>query len=264
MEISYEKNIFTCCHYFRFFIYTYKKTTDDKKIALDSKIIKVEKKTHSNVKLDGSKSKLLQKRSKENISQRSDIRSQNTSLLEFNINTAFESKDYYMSFLNAFHSKDIEKVLKMGKNLLLIPDRYSQYFWYGNLCHAVHIIMGKTYLASGDIKNAVVHLIKSVDNKCIEHSVDQKYSPQLNSFGPDRSLAFDLYQEGERDSIILFFEKTKTFWDSGLEDGLIEMAINNIKVQDLSYDQEDDNSFPFERVAYVINYEKAPMPSQHN
>lgn len=247
-----------------FFTYTNKETTDDKKISLDSKIVKVKKNIHSNIKSHDSDSKLINNHNKKNIAQISDERSQKISLFEFNINTAFESKDYYMSFLKAFHSKDVETVFKMGKNLLLIPDRYSQYFWYGNLCHAVHIIMGKTYLSAGDIKNAVVHLIKSVDNKCIEHSIDQKYSPQLNSFGPDRSLAFDLYQEGERDSIILFFEKTKTFWDSGLEDGIIDKAINNIKVQDLSYDQEDDSSFPFERVAYVINYEKAPMPSQRN
>ena len=182
----------------------------------------------------------------------------------FNKDLAFESTDYYDAFLNAYKAKDEDVVIKLGTNLLLIPDKYSAYFWYGNLCHAVHILLGKTYLSSNNIEKAEYHLLKSVDNKCIEKSIDQMYSPQLSSFGPDRSLAFSLYEKGRKDSVINFFNLTKEFWHQGLKDGTIDRAIENLLTIDLSYEQEDDPNFPFEPVAYVIDYEKAPMATSRD
>jgi hypothetical protein len=37
-------------------------------------------------------------------------------------------------------------------------------------------------------------------------------SPTLNSFGPDMSLAKDLLEAGERDSVLQFFDQCRAFW----------------------------------------------------
>ncbi len=178
---------------------------------------------------------------------------------DFDLDTSFETTDYYDAFLSAYNKKKYEDVILFADNLLKVPDKYSSNFWYGNLCHATYIILGKAYFIMGNIEKAELNLIKSVDNECIEKSIDKKYSPQLMSFGPDRSLAHSLYLKGRRKAIIHFFELTKRFWESGTQDGIIEKAISNIKTTDLSYEQEKDSDFPFEPVSYTIDYSKAPM-----
>lgn len=183
---------------------------------------------------------------------------------DFNLENSFETTDYYDAFLNAYNKEKYEEVVLYAENLLKIPDKYSSNFWYGNLCHATYIILGKTYLFLKNIEKAEFYLIKSVNNKCIEKSIDGKYSPQLMSFGPDRSLAHSLYLKGRRKSILHFFELTKKFWESGVQDGIIENAISNIKTTDLSYEQEDDSNFPFEPTSYTVDYSNAPMSSPGN
>lgn len=173
------------------------------------------------------------------------------------INTIFESPNYYNSFLEAFNSGRYEKVKEYAKNLLKIPDHYSSKYWYGDVCHGVYITLGKTYLAENNRELAIKYLIDSVKNDCIEKSVDKKYSPKLSSFGPERSLAFELYERGERESLVKFFEYSRSFWDVGVSDGIIDKAIKNIQTTELSYDQEDDPNFPFEPVGYIVKPRKA-------
>jgi len=40
-------------------------------------------------------------------------------------------------------------------------------------------------------------------------------SPQLNSFGPNMSLAQDLLVQGERDAVLEFFARCRSFWKMG-------------------------------------------------
>lgn len=40
-------------------------------------------------------------------------------------------------------------------------------------------------------------------------------SPQLNSFGPNMSLAKDLLASGERDAVLDFFMSWRSFWKMG-------------------------------------------------
>lgn len=160
-----------------------------------------------------------------------------------------------MSFLHAFQNGRFEDAIKYGENLLKIPDQYSQNWWYGNLLHTTHIILGKIYLSQGKIQLAEKHLLASVDEKYILNSADKDFSPQLASFGPDTSLAYDLYLKKRYDTVISFFHKTKHFWASGVEDGTINKAILNIqKMKNGEAENyiDDDSDFPFIRQT-VIN-----------
>lgn len=40
-------------------------------------------------------------------------------------------------------------------------------------------------------------------------------SPQLNSFGPNMTLAKDLLERGERDAVLAYFEACRVFWKMG-------------------------------------------------
>jgi hypothetical protein len=179
--------------------------------------------------------------------------------LKFDLNTSFESPEYYDSFLKAFKEDNYSKVISISQNLLMIPDHYKSQFWYGDLCHAVYILLGKTYLAHGEIHKAQEALIKSVNNKCVKNSQDMSYSPVLSSFGPDRTLAYSLFEKGKKGTVIKFFELTKKFWESGVEEGVIDRAIANLLVVEKNYEQEDDPYFPFKAIGHTVNYEKAPM-----
>jgi hypothetical protein len=50
-------------------------------------------------------------------------------------------------------------------------------------------------------------------------------SPQLNSFGPNMSLAKDLLENGDRETVLQYFEFCRKFWSMG-QDKLNQWAEN--------------------------------------
>ena len=98
------------------------------------------------------------------------------------------------------------------------------------------------------------HLLESVTPKYVLKTEDKLFSPQLSSFGPDTSLAYDLYLKSRYDTVIEYFEKTKIFWQSGIEDGTIDRAILNIQKKkngDSDNYADDEENFPFEKQTVV-------------
>jgi hypothetical protein len=69
-------------------------------------------------------------------------------------------------------------------------------------------VLGRISLADGDIQTAKVHLISSSKSRG---------SPVLGIFGPDMSLARDLFTRGERDAVVAFVEGCSVFWAMGRE-----------------------------------------------
>ena len=132
--------------------------------------------------------------------------------LVFNIETSFESNQYYQHFLRAYDDGDYEQVLKDGQNLLKLPQRYSEHFWYGDLLHSANIAMGKSSLAMGKVRQAEKYLLDSVSDKYIRSSKVGTFSPVLDSFGPDTTLAYELLKRGRVKTVIKYFEQTKKFW----------------------------------------------------
>ncbi len=76
----------------------------------------------------------------------------------------------------------------------------------GNAIHHAHLILGRLALHDGDIAEAKLQL----------HAAGETPgSPQLNSFGPNMTLARDLLQRGETEAVLDYFAQCGKFWKMG-------------------------------------------------
>lgn len=77
---------------------------------------------------------------------------------------------------------------------------------YGNNIHHGNIILGRIALTLDDVEEAKERLIKAGKTPG---------SPQLNSFGPNMTLAKKLLQKGEKDVVLKYIELCSKFWKMG-------------------------------------------------
>jgi len=84
------------------------------------------------------------------------------------------------------------------------PD-FQRYWNYGNAIHKSHIVLGRYYLAKGDVDSACQELLLAGRTPG---------SPQLDSFGPNMSLARELLTMGRRETVLQYFDECKVFWRS--------------------------------------------------
>jgi hypothetical protein len=87
-----------------------------------------------------------------------------------------------------------------------LPDNWN----YGNAIHDGHSVLGRVALAKGDLAAAKEHLLQAGRTPG---------SPQLNSFGPNVSLARDLLARGEVSIVVEYFRLCEAFWE--MESGRI-------------------------------------------
>ncbi|MFK7778178.1 MAG: hypothetical protein QM501_08665 [Gimesia sp.] len=105
----------------------------------------------------------------------------------------------------ALAAKETDKATKYAEKML----RLKGSGWNsGNNTHYGNIILGKIALGAGDVKAAKQYLIKAGQTSG---------SPQLNSFGPDMSLAKELLQkdEKEKDAVLEYLTLCSKFWKLG-------------------------------------------------
>lgn len=82
---------------------------------------------------------------------------------------------------------------------------YARHDWnYGNVIHHGHIVLGHVALASGKTEEAVAELLAAGETPG---------SPQLNTFGPNMSLALALLERGKRDPVLDYLAKCGKFWE---------------------------------------------------
>lgn len=77
---------------------------------------------------------------------------------------------------------------------------------YGNAIHDANRYLGLVSLRSGDLTQAATFL---------QRSGKSTGSPQLNSFGPDLSLANELLKQGQADAVRAYLSDIKRFWTMG-------------------------------------------------
>jgi hypothetical protein len=96
---------------------------------------------------------------------------------------------------------------KAYANQLLAAAKRDVGGWnYGNAIHDGHMVLGLVALRSDDISTADRQLLEAGDTTG---------SPQLNSFGPNMTLASELLKKGERNTVLDYFDLCRKFWKLG-------------------------------------------------
>jgi len=80
---------------------------------------------------------------------------------------------------------------------------------YGNALHHGNIVLGRVALRRGDINSAKQHLTAAGKTPG---------SPQLDSFGPNMTLAKELLEKGERGAVLAYFQDCAKFWEMGRDE----------------------------------------------
>ncbi|MBA7673155.1 hypothetical protein ES703_81343 [subsurface metagenome] len=121
-------------------------------------------------------------------------------------NTTEEINRFYMLdklAKAAFESGDVKKARAYATELLNKAAQYRNKWNYGNAIHHGNLILGRLALKSGDLEKAKEYLIKAGKTPG---------SPQLNSFGPNMTLAKELLEKGEKEVVIKYFQLCANFW----------------------------------------------------
>jgi tetratricopeptide (TPR) repeat protein len=96
-----------------------------------------------------------------------------------------------------------EEARKYASNLLALLPKFPDDWNYGNAVQDANLVLGRIAVQEGRIEDAKRHL---------QEAGKSPGSPQMNSFGPNMSLAKDLVEKGERDVVVEYFELCRKFW----------------------------------------------------
>ena len=103
----------------------------------------------------------------------------------------------------AFFAGETEKAKAYGTNLLKSVNKEEESWNYGNAIHRANVLLGHIALRENRIDQAARHLLEGGKTPG---------SPQLNSFGPDMSLAKALLEKGQRETVVQYLDLCASFW----------------------------------------------------
>ena len=103
----------------------------------------------------------------------------------------------------SFEVGKIEDARKFATELLALAPSYESDWNYGNAIQDGNLVLGRIAVREGRIEEAKQYLLAAGKSKG---------SPQMDSFGPNMSLAKDLLEKGERDTVLQYFELCRRFW----------------------------------------------------
>jgi tetratricopeptide (TPR) repeat protein len=106
----------------------------------------------------------------------------------------------------SFEVGRVEDARKYAKDLLTLAENYQRDWNYGNAIQDGNLVLGRIALKEGRMEEAKQHLLAAGKSPG---------SPQMDSFGPNMSLAKDLLEKGERDTVLQYFELCRNFWQMG-------------------------------------------------
>jgi tetratricopeptide (TPR) repeat protein len=109
---------------------------------------------------------------------------------------------------SAFAAREINKASQYANELLEAAQKYPKDWNYGNAIHHGNNVLGCVALKQGDVKQADEYLLKAGQTPG---------SPTLDSFGPNMSLAKELLEKGEKETVLQYFELCRKFWGMGGE-----------------------------------------------
>lgn len=126
-------------------------------------------------------------------------------LLELNTATTDEGRFYALTTLSkeAFVLGKYSDARKYALQLEALVPKFKGNWNYGNAIQDFNIVLGRLAVKDGNIKKASIYLLAA------GHSPG---SPQMDSFGPNMSLAKELLDQGEIKSVIEYFDLCRSFW----------------------------------------------------
>ena len=105
-----------------------------------------------------------------------------------------------------FEVGKIEDARKHAKELLALAKKFPTDWNYGNAVHDGNMVLGRIAIKEGRTGEAKAYLLEAGKSPG---------SPQMDSFGPNMSLARDLLEKGERATVLQYFELCRKFWKMG-------------------------------------------------
>ena len=104
----------------------------------------------------------------------------------------------------AFTNGDYADAKTYAVELATLTPKYKGNWNYGNAIQDSNIVLGRLALKEGRVEDAKTYLIEAGKSPG---------SPQMDSFGPNMSLAKDLLEHGEKEVVVEYFTLCKSFWE---------------------------------------------------
>ena len=104
----------------------------------------------------------------------------------------------------AFDKGNYSAARTYAEELATLTPKYKGDWNYGNAIQDSNVVLGRLALRDGDVAAAKAFLLEAGKSTG---------SPQMNSFGPNLSLANALLQKGEKDVVIEYLNACKKFWE---------------------------------------------------
>lgn len=106
----------------------------------------------------------------------------------------------------AFANGNFADAKGYADELVVLTPQYKGDWNYGNAIQDANLVLGRLSVREGKINAA---------KKYLKESEKSPGSPQMNSFGPNVSLAKDLLEKGEKKAVLEYFAACKKFWSMG-------------------------------------------------
>jgi hypothetical protein len=106
----------------------------------------------------------------------------------------------------ALNAGKIDKAGVYSKQLLQMARQYPKDWNYGNAIFYGNFVLGRIAIQRGDIRQAGEYLLAAGATPG---------SPQLDSFGPNMTLAKELLGKGQSDIVLQYFALCRNFWEDG-------------------------------------------------
>jgi RNA polymerase sigma factor (sigma-70 family) len=104
---------------------------------------------------------------------------------------------------DSFAAGKIDEARKYAAELMALAPKYTNDWNYGNAIQDANVVFGRIAVREGNLAAAKKFLLAAGRSPG---------SPQMNSFGPNMSLANDLLEKGERDAVLEYFTLCRSFW----------------------------------------------------
>ena len=111
----------------------------------------------------------------------------------------------------AFYLNKDTEARAYAEELQKLAPQFKGDWNYGNAIHDSNIVLGRLALKEGRTDEAKSRLLAAARTPG---------SPQLNSFGPDMTLAQELLKKGERGVVLRYFQLCRVFWNDIGDDHL--------------------------------------------